>query len=156
MGLLSTSSVEFGSRLSATCTVLLLLYLLRIRYSKGLNKFPGPFLASFTDLWKIWYVYTTPERDLYVNVHRKYGDIVRIGPKQLSFADPRAINEIYGTGGGNQKVSAAIQATESKGLRTELEPILTSFTVRYLRCYSVPCQRPDLPGLILWYRCQMA
>lgn len=104
MGFLSASSAEFGSRLLVTCVVLLILYLLRVRYSRGLNKFPGPFLASFTDLWKIWYVYTTSEQNLYLDVHRKYGDVVRIGPKQLSFADPRAINEIYGTGGGNQKV----------------------------------------------------
>ena len=104
MGFLSASQAEFGSRLLVTSVVIWVLYLLRVRYSRGLNKFPGPFLASFTDLWKIWYIYTTPEQNLYLDIHRKYGDVVRIGPKQLSFADPRAINEIYGTGGGNQKV----------------------------------------------------
>jgi len=86
--------------------VLLFLNLLRLRYSKGLNKFDGPFLASFTDLWKVWYAYHNSQKknDIYVDIHKKYGDVVRIGPNNLSFADPRAIQDIYGTHGSAQKV----------------------------------------------------
>ena len=80
--------------------------LLWTRYSRGLNKFDGPFLASFTDLWKLWNAYHSSEKvnDVYVDIHGKYGDVVRIGPNNLSFADPRAIVEIYGTKGTQQKV----------------------------------------------------
>jgi hypothetical protein len=38
------------------------------------------------------------------DIHEKYGDIVRVGPNELSFADPKAIHEIYGPGGSSQKV----------------------------------------------------
>ena len=78
--------------------------LLRARYSRGLNKFNGPFLASITNLWKVWYEYTSSQKRMYEDIHKKYGDIVRVGPNELSFADPKAIRDIYGPGGSSQKV----------------------------------------------------
>jgi hypothetical protein len=80
------------------------LNLLRMRYSRGLKKFSGPFLASFTDFWKLQYALAGLQKLIYVDVHEKYGDIVRIGPNELSFADPQAIRDIYGTRGCSQKV----------------------------------------------------
>ena len=92
----------------AVALLVLVLYLLRNRYSGGLNRFDGPFLASVTNLWKIWNVcwFNMPSNrnDHYVNLHRTYGDVVRIGPRNLSFADPRAVPEIYGTKGSQIKV----------------------------------------------------
>lgn len=91
----------------AVALSILVLYLLRNRYSRGLNRFDGPFLASVTNLWKIWNVwFNTPPRrnELYVDLHRTYGDVVRIGPRNISFADPQAIPEIYGTKGSQLKV----------------------------------------------------
>lgn len=82
------------------------LYFLSSRYSRGLNRFPGPILASFTDLWKVWNAYhaSTARNDTYVDIHKKYGDVVRIGPNNIVFADPQAISEIYGTKGSQEKV----------------------------------------------------
>lgn len=82
------------------------LYFLLSRYSRGLNRFPGPLVASFTDLWKVWNAYhaSTERNDMYVDIHKKYGDVVRIGPNNIVFADPRAISEIYGTKGSQVKV----------------------------------------------------
>jgi hypothetical protein len=69
-----------------------------------MNKFNGPFLASFTDFWKVWYAYTNSSNPIYVDLHEKYGDVVRVGSNELSFADPRAIHEIYGPKGPNKNV----------------------------------------------------
>lgn len=80
------------------------LYLLRMRYHAGMNKFDGPLLASFTDLWKVWHAWRNGSNPIYVDIHKKYGDIVRVGPNELSFANPKAIHEIYGARGINQKV----------------------------------------------------
>ena len=81
-------------------------FFLHAKYSRGLNRFNGPFLASFTNAWKVWHIYHLPTQrnDIYVDTHKKYGDVVRIGPNNLSFADPEAIQEIYGTKGSQQKV----------------------------------------------------
>jgi hypothetical protein len=84
--------------------VLCALNLLRMRYSRGLNKFSGPLFASFTDFWKLRYALAGLQKPIYVDVHEKYGDVVRIGPNELSFADPQAIRDIYGPRGCSQKV----------------------------------------------------
>lgn len=78
--------------------------LLRTRYYRSLNKINGPFLASFTNLWKVWYAFTSSQKQFYVDIHHKYGDVVRVGPTELSFGNPQAIREIYGTQGSSQKV----------------------------------------------------
>ena len=80
-----------------------LIPLISFRYSYGIQKFRGPFLASFTDLWRLIHAYRGtlfPLRDL----HDTYGDVVRIGPRALSFRDPRAIRDIFGAGKNWEKV----------------------------------------------------
>lgn len=67
------------------------------RYCDKLRRFPGPYLASWTDAWRLYYAITSTHKPPLIDVHREYGDIVRIGPKHLSFAQPEAIKDIYGT-----------------------------------------------------------
>jgi hypothetical protein len=79
-------------------------WLVRNKFQNGLNKYPGPLAASFTNLWRFFDVYKrTPERT-HIELYRKYGDIVRLGPNVLSFADPEAIKTIYGLHKGFTKV----------------------------------------------------
>ncbi|PVH96823.1 cytochrome P450-like protein [Periconia macrospinosa] len=86
-------------------TVSLAIYLLLNKFHNGLHRIPGPLCASFTDFWKVWYASrgSNHRNDTYVDTHREYGDIVRIGPNNVVFADPLAIQEIYGTKGSQQK-----------------------------------------------------
>lgn len=80
-------------------------YLARNRYYHGLNKFPGPFAASLTDWWRFWDVWSTYRPDITQRaLHGKHGDIVRIGPNDLIFANPEAVKTIYGLGKPFQKV----------------------------------------------------
>ena len=90
--------------------ILLLLNILRIRYSRGLNRFNGPLPASSTSLWKVWYAFNSSQKQTYVDIHHKYGGVVRIGPSELSFADPQAIYDIYGPEGTPQKVLVDVAA----------------------------------------------
>ena len=92
------------SFLLVVASVLLPVYLLYTRYSHGLNRFNGPFLASISQVWGLWHAHTVVEGPIYMDLHRKYGEIVRIGPKELLFAEPQAIQEIYGAKGAAQKV----------------------------------------------------
>lgn len=78
--------------------------LLSLRYQHGLRKFNGPFLASFTDFWRMCHAYANDDRAPMVHLHEKYGDVVRVGPNVLSFAQPEAIKDIYGPGKGWEKV----------------------------------------------------
>lgn len=80
-------------------------YLIKTKYSKGLNKYPGPLLASFTNWWRFFDVRAKRAEHTQIRLHRQHGDIVRLGPNVLSFADPKAIKDIYGLNKGFVKAS---------------------------------------------------
>ena len=78
--------------------LLVVAYFARLRYQKGLTRFPGPFTSSFTDLPRFLSSYFNYGRPPLVHLHKKYGEVVRIGPNTLSFNHPDAIRDIYGPG----------------------------------------------------------
>jgi cytochrome P450 len=79
---------------------LLILYLLRNRFHNGLNAYPGPFLASLTDWWRFIDVAKRRPEVTHQRLHAQYGDVVRLGPNALSFANPSALKSIYGLNKG--------------------------------------------------------
>ena len=86
--------------------VCLATYLVRNHYYNGLYKYPGPVLASLTDWWRFFDVLGRRPDITHIRLHQKHGDIVRLGPNTLSFADPRALKTIYGLNKGLTKVRA--------------------------------------------------
>jgi hypothetical protein len=83
-------------------------YLLSNRFNRGLNKYPGPFLASLTDWWRFWIVYKRRPEVTHIKLHAKHGDVVRLGPNSLSFSNPKALKTIYGLNKGFTKVFRCI------------------------------------------------
>ena len=69
-----------------------------LRYQRGLAKYPGPFLATFTNLWRISDLYFHPNSLQMPAYHERYGKIVRIGPGVLSFSEPEAVRDIHSHG----------------------------------------------------------
>ena len=84
----------------------LAVYLARNRFHNGLQKYPGPVLASLTDWWRFFDVLGRRPDITHIRLHHEHGDIVRLGPNTLSFADPRALKSIYGLDKGLTKVRA--------------------------------------------------
>jgi len=84
----------------AVIAVACVAYLLRNYLNRGLNKYPGPFLASLTDWWRFVDVYKRRPEVTHIKLHRQLGDIVRLGPNTLSFSDPKALKAIYGLNKG--------------------------------------------------------
>ncbi|KAJ5805507.1 Cytochrome P450 [Penicillium pulvis] len=86
-----------------------------------LSRFPGPFLARLSN----FYVTALSARKLHLyeeteKLHKKFGDYVRLGPTELSIADPDAVKALYGP-----------QAKVSKGpWYTVLEPRVSLQMVR--------------------------
>ncbi len=87
-----------------TLLLLFVLYLAVNHFQHGLRKYPGPFLASLTDWWRFFDVLGRRPEVTHVRLHRQHGDIVRLGPNVLSFADPKALKTIYGLNKGFTKV----------------------------------------------------
>ncbi|KAF2212690.1 hypothetical protein CERZMDRAFT_3947, partial [Cercospora zeae-maydis SCOH1-5] len=68
------------------------------RYFHPYSCFPGPFLASITDVWYFWRVRHGLAGHNDLLLHEKYGPMVRITPGQILISDPAAIETTYGPG----------------------------------------------------------
>ncbi|KAH7093666.1 cytochrome P450 [Paraphoma chrysanthemicola] len=79
----------------------LVTYVLFVGFSaivSPLRSIPGPFLTRFTRLWYLRRTRLGHFHEDNIELHRKYGSIVRIAPNQYSIDDPDAIRTIYGHG----------------------------------------------------------
>ncbi|KZP27810.1 cytochrome P450 [Athelia psychrophila] len=64
-----------------------------------LAKYPGPMMCKLSKLW-MSYICTTGKQHIYYHsLHDKYGDIVRIGPNELSIRDAAAVDPMMGSQG---------------------------------------------------------
>jgi cytochrome P450 len=104
--------------------------LFRNKYHNGLNKYPGNALAAYTNWWRYFDVRGRKAQWTHIDLHRKHGDIVRLGPNVLSFADPRAIKTIYGLNKGMTKASIFIPLPSTSVMLTssqsEFYPVQTA------------------------------
>jgi hypothetical protein len=73
----------------------LAVYIVYYRYLHPLAKYPGPFLASLTDLWQTYQFMTLKQPYYLTELHEKHGPIVRYGPDKLSVTHESAIKAIY-------------------------------------------------------------
>jgi hypothetical protein len=112
--------IAYDIILSHVLFILYLLSLFMILYFSYqytlLRTYPGPFLASFTDFYSLWDVFwnSTDPKGPTVELHNKYGDVVRHGPNMLLFTDPRAIKDIYVPGGGLAKEFSKVSSLDLK------------------------------------------
>ncbi|KAL6232759.1 hypothetical protein BDW75DRAFT_242661 [Aspergillus navahoensis] len=86
-----------------TILALLILRLLWRRFGSSLRGIPGPVLAKCTRLWKLHSAWEGDHHLTEINLHRQHGPLVRIGPRHVSVADPKAIPVIYGLNKGFTK-----------------------------------------------------
>ncbi|KAL4760588.1 uncharacterized protein BDW70DRAFT_150715 [Aspergillus foveolatus] len=123
----------------------ILLYLAQQYFHNGLHRYHGPILAKFTNLWRFLDVRGRRPELTHIALHRKYGDVVRLGPNTLSFASPSAIKVIYGLNKGFTKVADKsqsefypVQMTVSKGepLPSLFSTLDESFHANLRRCVN--------------------
>ena len=81
--------------LAAASIIILLFRAISTRYRHDLRKIPGPFLASFTNLDRIWSCAMGNQMDYHLSLHAKYGRLVRVGPNHVSVSDGNAIQQLY-------------------------------------------------------------
>ncbi|KAF4420579.1 benzoate 4-monooxygenase [Fusarium acutatum] len=60
-----------------------------------LRSYPGPILAKISIIWSRQANLHGLKYMRIHEAHRKHGSVVRIGPNELSFADPAAVRDIY-------------------------------------------------------------
>lgn len=81
--------------LSGSFIIILSIRALQIRYRHDLRKIPGPFLASFSNIDRIWSCVREDQMNYHISLHRKYGRLVRVGPNHVSISGSNAIQQIY-------------------------------------------------------------
>lgn len=114
-------------------------YLLRNKFYNGLQRYPGPALASYTNWWRFFENLRRRSQHTYIELHRKYGEVVRVGPNVLSFANPAAIKDIYGLNKGYTKSDFyPVQQAVAKGKRLEsmFSTKNEAYHARYRRCVN--------------------
>ncbi|KAI9737355.1 MAG: hypothetical protein M1834_009509 [Cirrosporium novae-zelandiae] len=79
--------------------ILFLSYLLWTYLRSPLKSIPGPFLAKWTNFWRLIDVWRGRADITTRRLHEKYGSAVRIGPNCVSLSDPSLIKTIYSTKG---------------------------------------------------------
>jgi hypothetical protein len=80
-----------------------ILALVLVRHRR-LSNIPGPFFASWTDLWRFYIVQTGQFQRKSISLHARYGHLVRVGPNTISISDPAAIPIVHSMHGEFQKV----------------------------------------------------
>jgi hypothetical protein len=75
----------------------LALWLAYNKLQAGLRSVPGPTVAAYTKLWRLYDVYRGQAHFTAIALHKQYGSVVRIGPNHVSLSDPSLIPLIYGT-----------------------------------------------------------
>lgn len=73
------------------------LVLKRLHQFIRLSHVPGPFWAKLTNIWRYFACNAWGYAFRLVDLHEKYGKLVRIGPNHISISDPDAIPIVYGT-----------------------------------------------------------
>lgn len=67
-----------------------------IRSRNPLASVPGPFWAKWSNLWLVYHARQGHIHRTMIDVHEKYGKLVRVGPNELSTADIDSLKIIYG------------------------------------------------------------
>jgi hypothetical protein len=90
--------------LLGSLTILLGLRIVYCIFLHPLRRVPGPFVAKFTQFWRLRKYAQGHWHEDIVNLHRYYGPVVRVSPNEVSFVDQEALIKIYGHQTGTKKV----------------------------------------------------
>ncbi|KAH6658877.1 cytochrome P450 family protein [Truncatella angustata] len=74
-----------------------------IRSRNPLSSVPGPFWAKWSNLWLVYHCRKGHIHRKMIEVHKKYGTLVRVGPNEVSTADIESLKTIYGAGNDFRK-----------------------------------------------------
>ncbi|KAF5005010.1 hypothetical protein FDECE_8535 [Fusarium decemcellulare] len=74
------------------------LWLIYTLFFSGLRKIPGPFLAKLSRLWEMKNVATGNIHEIIMDLHKRHGPIIRVGPNRYDFDTMEAVKTIYRIG----------------------------------------------------------
>ncbi|KAI2963495.1 hypothetical protein CBS147324_8989 [Aspergillus niger] len=100
------------------CAAILILVFLYQRLSSPISKLPGPWYTKLTSLVIKYHEFSASRRVFIHQLHKRYGNIVRIAPNEVSFASLDAIREIYASGGSGYDKTEFYDLFRQFGIKT--------------------------------------
>jgi hypothetical protein len=94
----SLSALLFSSLVLYYCT-----WIIYARYFHRFHDIPGPYGASISRFWLAGSVLSGKAEHIQRDLHKRYGNLVRIAPNEISVADPEAVKIIYNIKSGFTK-----------------------------------------------------
>ncbi|KAI0002785.1 cytochrome P450 [Xylariaceae sp. FL0662B] len=97
-------------------------------FTSPLRRYPGPFLAKWTNWWRFALVLTGSYHEHVKNLHKQYGPVVRIGPNLLDLDTPELVKTLYGSDESWRKTefyknsSMVVDGREIFHLFSEIDP----------------------------------
>lgn len=88
--------MNYWSVFSGSISGALFLLLCYRAFFHPLAQYPGPRLASITGLWRLWHYIIGDWSEIILDLHKKYGKIVRLAPNELSVVDESAMKALFG------------------------------------------------------------
>jgi hypothetical protein len=67
-----------------------------ISYKPGVRDLPGPWLAKYTDLLRVYWAWKGDSWITYQRLKKQYGNTVRIGPNAILLSEQRQYDKILG------------------------------------------------------------
>jgi hypothetical protein len=89
------STLGTGAIVSTTLIATILAYVVFVREFTSLRNIPGPFFASLSNLWQFRQTKTLQRPLIDIQLHKRYGPIVRTGPNELLVSSPMSFKTIY-------------------------------------------------------------
>ncbi|KAI1609118.1 cytochrome P450 [Exophiala viscosa] len=83
--------------------VAIVAYIIYQTFIHPLAKFPGPVSARYVPYWRNTRYWRGTWHEDILDVHRRYGRVVRIAPNELSIVDGEAMKHLYGHGTSSTK-----------------------------------------------------
>ncbi|KAK8050182.1 hypothetical protein PG994_011912 [Apiospora phragmitis] len=80
-------------------TLILLIWYFAAYQQSHLRQYPGPFLAGWTNGWRVYLAMSGKVSPTMKELHEKYGPVVRTGPNLLDLNIPSLIRTVYNTNG---------------------------------------------------------
>ncbi|KAJ5990155.1 cytochrome P450 [Penicillium canescens] len=85
-----------GTKLALTFLVLFIAFnYIRTAFKPDIRDLPGPLIARFSNLYKLYMVYDGRCHIKNLDLHKKYGPMVRVGPRHVCISDTAAMSTIY-------------------------------------------------------------
>ncbi|KAK3323012.1 cytochrome P450 [Apodospora peruviana] len=126
------------------CLVVILAYLVVSYLRSPLKKYPGPFLAKFTNLWRMYRISRRAYHKDLEKLHKKYGPVVQIAPNVIDVDYPELIKTVFNVKGDWKKTefylssSALVNGQIVLNLFSELDVVKHAQTKRPIAKHYSP------------------